>query len=147
MISRQIVLTLSLSARLAFAQGSEHTPKLPCLDPDSGRVAYGSIVTSAQDGDQSGVQFSFAIQQGRLRGWVRDARGQTPPEAALDTLTIGTSGDSLFFGYRTDDTWYIYRARITCKELTGQARLFVTAHSLGKLVPITLHRAEWISKP
>src|SRR5690242_19532063 len=98
MRSQQIVLTLSLSARLALAQGSEHTPRLPCLNPDSGRVAYGSIVTSPQDGDQSGVQFSFAIQKGRLRGWVRDARGQTPPEAALDTLTIGTSGDSLFFG-------------------------------------------------
>jgi len=142
-----IVLALSLSARPALAQGSEHSLKLPCLSPDSGRVAYGSIVTSPQDGDQSGVQFSFAIQEGRLKGWVRDARGQMPPEGALDTLSIGTSSDSLFFGYRTDDTWYIYRVRITCKQMTGEARLFVTAHSLGKLVPITLRRAEWISKP
>lgn len=78
---------------------------------------------------------------------MRDARGETPPERALDTLTVGRSGDSLFFGYRTDDSWYIYRVRITCKQLTGEARLFVTAHSLGKLVPITLHRTEWIAKP
>ena len=147
MRSPQIALILCLSARLLLAQDSEHFRSLPCLSPDSGRVAYGSIVTSPQDGDQSGVQFSFAIQQGRLKGWVRDARGETPPERALDTLTVGRSGDSLFFGYRTNDSWYIYRVRITCKQLTGEARLFVTAHSLGKLVPITLHRAEWISQP
>jgi hypothetical protein len=147
MRSPQILLALSLSARLVLAQGSVHSPKLPCLSPDSGRVAYGSVVTSPQDGDQSGVQFSFAIQQGRLKGWVRDARGEMPPEGALDTLAIGTTGDSLFFGYRTDDTWYIYRVRITCRQLTGEARLFVTAHSLRKLVPISLRRAEWISKP
>ncbi len=74
------------------AQASSSVPPLPCFASDSGRIAYGEILTAPGTGDHSGVQFSFAVQDGRLRGWVRDARGELPRERALDSLAVTAQG-------------------------------------------------------
>ena len=117
-------------------------PKLPCLKADSGRVAYGEIVTS-EDGDWSGVQFSFDVRTGRLRGWVVDARGGLPPEQRLDTLAVRAHGDSLYFAYYSDTrTKYTYWVRVTCQSLVGTARLFETATDSGEVHKVRLKRTR-----
>ena len=117
-------------------------PKAPCFKADSGRVAYGEIVTS-EDGDWSGVQFSFDVRTGRLRGWVVDARGGLPPEKRLDTLAIRAHGDSLYLAYYSDTrTKYTYWVRVTCQSLVGTARLFETTTDSGEIHKVHLKRTR-----
>ena len=117
-------------------------PQVPCFKADSGRVAYGEVVTS-EDGDWSGVQFSFDVKTGRLRGWVVDARGGLPPEKRLDTLIVRAHGDSLYFAYYSDTkTKYSYWVRVSCQSLVGTARLFQTATDSGEVHKVRLKRTR-----
>jgi len=105
-------------------------------------------MSTAADGDVSGVQFSFAVERGRLRGWVRDAAGEVPPERSLDTVRVTGHGDSLYFSYRGDTgEEYSYRVHATCQGLQGTARLFQTGSSPGVLKEFVVRRAKWIAKP
>jgi len=129
------------------AQASSSVPPLPCFASDSGRIAYGEILTAPGTGDHSGVQFSFAVQDGRLRGWVRDARGELPRERALDSLAVTAQGDSLYFSYRSSGTRYTYWVQVSCAGLQGGARLFETNTSPGVVRSFAVERARWIAKP
>ena len=122
-------------------------PKLACLSPDSGALAFGRIaVDSAETGDASGVQFTFELHGDSLRGFVRDARGEIPPRAPLKGLQVFSEGDSISFWYG-DKTKYFRRYQLRCDSLSGSARFFVTASSNGVTRPSSLARSSPITAP
>lgn len=123
-------------------------PPVPCFAPDSLRRApltFGIIEHSAEDGDWSGVEFSFIVDSGGLRGRVRDARGGLPPNQPLQEVRYDASRDSLAFWYDSDSgTRYYYSLRPACDSLVGTGRLFVTATDpagtiVRKVFPRVLH--------
>ena len=128
------------------SRSSAHLPA--CFCSDSGRISFGTITTSPEDEDRSGVQVSFEVRNGRLYGWVRDARGELPPEKALDSLAVSARGDSLYFSYfSSTPTRYSFWGRVSCRALSGNWRLFETATERGQVVTRRMPRAKWISKP
>ena len=139
------VLLLSIAnAAQGQSRSSAHLPA--CFTSVSGRIAFGTIMTSPEDGDRSGVQVSFEVRSGQLYGWVRDARGELPPEKALDSLAV--RGDSLYFSYfSSTPTRYSFWGRVTCRALSGNWRLFETATERGQVVTRRMQRAKWISRP
>ena len=121
-------------------------PHLSCLSPDS-TLAYGTIeVDSGETGDASGIQFTFGVRGDSLEGFVRDARGETPPAVPLKDVRVYAMGDSLSFWYG-DRTRYFRRYQFRCDGLSGTARRFVTGSSAGEIAPDTLRRAVPITSP
>jgi len=128
------------------------TPRLAsaaaCLSPDSGRIAFGSIEIAPETEDASGVQFSFQVEDGALKGFYRDARGEIPPELPLQDLVLDTATDTLSFWYGSESgTRYIFRYHFACDQLSGIGRYFVTPTSPGVTSPDTVRRALYISSP
>ena len=79
-------------------------------------------------------------------GFVRDARGEIPPEQPLHDVVYDAVTDTLSFWYGSD-TRYLFKYRPSCSELVGLARLFVTDTYVGLLRPDTVPRAELITAP
>ena len=139
--------TSAVLSRLAVLQRPTGVPAPPCFRSDSGRIAYGNLTISV-DGDWSGVQFSFAVTDGTLHGWVVDARGGLPPERALDTIAVNSRRDSIYFSYHSaTNTKYSYRMRVTCAWLQGKARLFQTRTDSGEVVSMRLKRTRSVYGP
>jgi hypothetical protein len=146
---------LPLLAATAIA-GCDSAPKTatraapisPCFAAESGLVAYGAIRVSDETHDASGKQFSFRVQGDSLVGWVRDARGEVPAAKPLMEVRFDPRSDTVSFWYASDTTTrYIFKYHVRCSELSGLARLFVTATYTGLLKADTVRRATPITKP
>ena len=113
---------------------------LPCLERDSGYIAFGRIRTSPEDGDESGVQFVFSQSTDTLRAWIREAKGEAGPERPVDSLAV-LGGDSVLVIWRPSNTTYTYRFHLTCRRMSGTAVLFQTPTYPGQLVTLLERRA------
>ena len=127
---------------------SEPGARLPCLNPDSGAIAFGEIAISPETEDAAGVQFTFRQDGDSLKGFVRDARGEIPRARPLQEVTLDPLSDTVTFWYASGaGARYIYRYRLTCSELSGVARRFVTATERGVSGIDTVRRATRIDSP
>lgn len=131
----------------ALEQGGT-SPAAACFASDSLRrapIVFGDLEQSEEDGDWSGVEFSFAVDSGGLRGRFRDARGGLPPAQPLEDLRYDQGRDSLSFWYATGSgTRYYFSLRPGCDSLVGKARLFVTTKTpdgtlVERVYPRMLH--------
>ncbi len=130
----------------AQLQQPARLPQLSCLSPDSGWIAYSKFNT-ASDGDVSGQEFAFAVQQGRLVAQYRRATGEIGTARPVDSLQLGASGDSVRIVLIRSDYSNVYRFRVTCRSLRGTAQLFRTAKSQGQVMPLVLRRARPVRGP
>lgn len=122
-------------------------PQMSCFAPESGAVAYGAIdVDSGETGDASGVQFSFVVRGDSLRGFVVDARGEIPPAVPLKDVRFDPATDTVSFWYG-DQTRHHFRYHVTCQELAGLARRFVTDRDTGMVRRDTVVRASVVTRP
>ena len=123
-------------------------PSLPCFSAESGGIAFGRMVTSSVDQDVSGLQFSFEVDSGRLRGYIRDAAGEVPPRRSLQDLHFDSTTDTLSFVFEdSPNDRSLYRYHVSCQRLTGGGRLFVAPTDTGVVVRDTLPRAAPIKLP
>jgi|GEM_PF-5542307 len=145
------LVVLSFGVFMDLRGQSAPIHRLPkCFSTDSGVIAFGSIGTSEQSGDRSGVQFTFKVIDGQLRGWVRDARGGVPPAVALDTIAYDPTVDSLYFAYYSSAariTRYSYWVKPDCRVLQGRSRLFETADDPGQVYSARVVRSTPITEP
>ncbi|HTX55414.1 MAG TPA: hypothetical protein VMD08_18570, partial [Candidatus Baltobacteraceae bacterium] len=128
-------------AGAAHLQQPARLLRLTCFSPDSGWIAYSKFNT-ASDGDVSGQEFAFAIQQGRLVARYRRAAGEIGTAHPVDSLQVGASGDSVRIVVIRSDYSNVYRFHVTCRSLRGTAQLFRTAKSEGQVTPLVLRRAR-----
>jgi hypothetical protein len=144
-----LVVLTSLSCGSRSQGDSAAVPAhLACLSPDSGTIAYGVIqVDTGETGDASGVQFSFKMHGDTLKGFVRNATGETPPALPLQDLRSFAMGDSVSFWFGEEDERDIRRYRFTCEELSGTARPFVTPTDSGPMRVSILQRSPPITSP
>ena len=141
-----LVAALGCSAAQPRARAAL-TTSLPCLARGASPVAFGTISIDEETKDASGVQFSFQYVADSLAGWVRDARGEVPRAKHLRELTFDAAADTVSFWYASNGTRYIFRLRMTCEELSGTSRLFVTERDSGIVVEQTLMRSRPITFP
>ncbi len=133
--------------RPSAARALHPIQRLRCFAPESlsvAPVAFGSFdIDSLQTQDASGTQFTFVVQDGTLRGTVRDARGEIPKHTRpIQSVAFNPRGDSLSFFWTSDGTEYSHQMRVSCDSLWGRARLFVTATYPGQVVERTFLRAS-----
>jgi hypothetical protein len=140
------ILCLVSAFGIVNQQQPARLPRPACFSPNSGRIAYSRFDT-ASDGDVSGQEFAFAVQNRRLVGWYRQAAGEMGLARPLDSLEVGPAGDSLFIVVSKSDYSNAYRFRVTCRSLRGTAQLFRTAKSQGQVMPLMLRRARAVARP
>jgi hypothetical protein len=133
--------------KAAAASQKSPVPRMECLSPDSAPIAYGRIRVSNVTGDASGVQVAFQVKDDEFLGLVRDARGETPPQVPLQDLRYDSVGDTISFWYGDGGTRFVYKYHMTCEELSGLARLFVTDTDTGLVREQGMARAPRILSP
>ena len=114
---------------------------LACFSPDSGGLVFGQVTVAQEDGDASGVSFTFQVTLSGMIGSVVDARGEAPPPKRLQGLRYDAASDTLAFWYASStNTRYIYSMRLSCDSLSGVATLFVTDTDPGQREKRTFRR-------
>ena len=130
------------TAPVMFLDTITAPPKgLACFSPDSGDLVFGEITVAQENGDASGVSFTFQVTPTGMIGSVVDARGEAPPPKRLQGIHYDAVSDSLAFWYASStNTRYIYSMRPSCDSLSGIARLFVTDNDPGLREKMTFQR-------
>jgi hypothetical protein len=123
--------------------------RVPCLSPDSGTLAYGTIAvdSSGETGDASGIQYTFNLEGDSLRGFVRDATGEIPPRLPLKDVHTFANGDSLSFVFGDEGDQNIHRYRFSCDALTRVIQKPGTPGRPGRTSFDTLRRSVPITAP